>query len=254
MKKSLILFATAVLSFAACNKSVLNTQDEAGVGYLNFEMSSDDVVISTKAAVTGDALNAYKVYLSGVEGWPKTYGSILNQTFTLTAGDYNVYAENITPLAAETDMGALRVASESQSVTVSKNSVATANIHCVAQSSKIILKYADGFETVVTDPVFTVAESGGAKREDGTASLTLQEDIPAFYNGSVELVWTLTGTHSGVPKTYGGSNITLEKGKCLTLTVSQSTQSGELKIAVTADDELIDVSDSINIDPYKPQN
>ena len=75
--------------------------------------------------------------------------------------------------------------------------------------------------------------------------------VPAFYNGSVKLQYTLTGTHKlNGNKTLGGT-IDLTEGHSLKVVVNQSSASGGLGITITANDELIaDVDQNVTIDPY----
>lgn len=239
-----MIFASA-LAVVACNKAVIELPN----GYLDFNVSADDIVVETRA-VSDEVLADYNVVLVGQ--WTKKYSEIKGKTFTLPAATYSLYAENVDNLTAETGNGALRVASESVSHTVSANETATATLNCVAQSSKLTLKYSDRFKEVFSGYTFTVKKKDGTTRQDGTENFALSENSSVYYNGSVALVYTLTGTHeTNGEKTYGGE-ITLTKGHSLTINVDQNSQSGGLGIIITADDSLITDTDlGITVDPYK---
>lgn len=250
MKNTFILLAAVALSFTACNKSVLTPQDENGVGYIDFALSSDDVIVSTKT-VSDDALAEYNVTFGDL--WTKAYSQVKGQTFEVTAGTYNnVYAENINVTEAETGNGALRVASVPQQVTVEKTKTATVVLSCVPQSSKLTVAFTDGFKSVFTGYTFSVKRSNDTARADGAVSLSMTENVPVFYNGDASLTYTITGTHAGVSKTFGGT-LTLTKGHSLKVIVDQSTDKGGLSITITANDELIaDTDQTVTIDPYEP--
>ena len=253
MKKTLF-FAAALLSLAACNKAVIDSQ-MAGEGSLSFSLNADDVLVSTKATVGADVLANYKVILTptqdGQTGWTKTYADVIGQTFVMSAGTYKVYAENITALQAETGNGALRVAAPEQNVTVTANQTGTATLNCVTKSSKIVVEYTKEFTDVFTNYSFVVSEVDGSSRADGAKNLSLTNGTPAFYNGSVTLQYTLTGTHElNGNKTLGGT-IDLTEGHSLKVVVNQSSASGGLGITITANDELIaDEDHNVTIDPY----
>lgn len=253
MKKTLIL-AAALVSLAACNKAVIDTP-VAGEGFLSFSLNADDVLVSTKAVVADDKLEDYNVILAptqdGQTGWTKTYAEVKGETFILSAGTYKVSAENITPLVAETGNGALRVAASEQNVTVAANQTGTATLNCVAKSAKIVVEYTQAFTDVFDNYSFVVSKLDGTLRADGAKDLTLAHGVPAFYNGSVELQYTLTGTHKqNGNKTLGGT-IDLTEGHSLKVVVNQSSASGGLGITITANDELIaDEDQNVTIDPY----
>ncbi len=253
MKKTLF-FAAALLSLAACNKAVIDSQ-MAGEGSLSFSLNADDVLVSTKATVGAEELAQYNVILTPTQdhqtGWTKTYAEVIGQTFVMSAGTYKVYAENITALEAETGNGALRVAAPEQNVTVTANQTGTATLNCVAKSSKIVVEYTQAFTDVFDNYSFVVSKLNGSLRADGAKDLTLAHGVPAFYNGSVELQYTLTGTHElNGNKTLGGT-INLKEGHSLKVVVNQSSASGGLGITITANDELIaDVDQNVTIDPY----
>lgn len=253
MKKTLF-FAAALLSLAACNKAVIDSQ-MAGEGSLSFSLNADDVLVSTKATVGAEELANYNVILiptqDGQTGWTKTYADVIGQTFVMSAGTYKVYAENITAQAAETGNGALRVAAPEQNVTVTANQTGTATLNCVAKSSKIVVEYTTDFTDVFETYSFSVSKLDGSKRADGAESLSLTHGVPAYYNGSVTLKYTLTGTHKhNGSKTLGGT-IDLTEGHSLKVVVNQSSASGGLGITITANDELIaDEDQNVTIDPY----
>ena len=245
--KKILFVAASLVAMVACNKAVISPA-ETGTGYLNFSLSSDDVVVETKA-VSAEDLGNYNVTLGGQ--WTKKYSEILNQTFTLAPAQYTLSAENITETEAETGNGALRIASPVLNVTVVANETTTETLSCVPQSSKLTLQYTDAFKDVFTSYSFELVKKDGTSRKDGKAKLTMAENTPVFYNGDVVLTYTLKGVHelNGL-KTLTG-DITLTKGHSLTVKADQSSQSGGLKIQITADDTLIEDTDqTITIDPY----
>lgn len=251
MKKTIFL-AAALLSLAACNKAVLNAPVECG--FIKFNVSSDDVVVVDTRAVTSEELDAYNVFCNGFV--LDTYGNLKGKTSTRTVGDYVFYAENITELDAETGFGALRVASEPTTVTVNANETATATLACVAQSSKLNVTFDSSFTGVFTDYAFVIKETDNSTRADGKAAITVDDTnagTDIFYNGSVNLTYTITGTHGVLgAQTFGGT-LSLTKGHSLAVKVKQSTESGGLKIEVSADDSLItDTDKNVTVDPYNP--
>jgi len=250
MKKTFFILAAA-MSLAACNKAVLDAPAEE-YGFIDFSVSSDDVIVETKA-VSVELLNAYNIYFnSELLG---TYGSVKDRVYTKSTGTYPVYAENITVKQAETGFGDLRVASPVTNVTVEANKTATAKFECIAQSSKLTVAFDDTFTGVFSDYSFKVEESNGTSREDGQSSLTITatENKPIFYNGGVELKYTIEGTHTTIGDLTFGGVVKIEQGHSLAITVKQSTQSGGLKIEITADDTLInDTSKNVTVDPYNP--
>ena len=151
MKKTIFILAAAAMSLAACNKAVLNAPVE--YGFIDFNVSSDDIVVETKA-VSVEALNAYSIYCNN--SLLGTYGSIKDQVFTKSVGTYSVYAENMTATDAETGFGDLRVASPISSITVEANKTATATLACVAQSSKLTVTFDKSFTDVFTDYSFAI--------------------------------------------------------------------------------------------------
>lgn len=251
MKKRIYLFAAAAMSFAACNKAVIDSPVE--YGYLDFNVSSDDVVVETRAVVTQEDMNAYNIYCDNT--LLGSYSAIKDQVFTKATGTYSVYAENITALEAETGFGALRVASPVSSVTVEANKTATAKLACVAQSSKLTVSFDPSFTSVFSDYSFEVKKTDNTARADDEVSLTITENNnkPVYYNGGVNLTYSIKGTHTTQGALTFGGNVTIEKGHSLAITVKQSTQSGGLKIEITADDSLIsDTDKNVTVDPYNP--
>lgn len=251
MKKT-IIFAASLLALVACNKEVIGTQNVSEVGYLSFDATVEAGVKVETKAVSESELNAYKVTLS--PGWTKTYGEIQGEVFTLATGSYTVDAENITPIQAETGKGNLRIAAPQQTIEVTANATATANLDCVPQSAAIILDYTDGFKGVFSDYSFVLTKQDGTKRQDGAVSLSLSEGDTAYYNaesGSVVLVYTITGTHNSTgAKTYSGQ-ITLKRAYSTTVNVDQNSVSGGLKIVLTATNELTGETQTISVDPYQ---
>lgn len=252
MKKTIFILAAAAMSLAACNKAVLNAPVE--YGFIDFNVSSDDVVVETKA-VSAEDLNAYSIYCNN--SLLGTYGSIKEQVFTKSVGTYSVYAENMTATDAETGFGALRVASPISSITVEANETATATLACVAQSSKLTVTFDKSFTDVFTDYSFEVRKTDSTPRADNNLSLTITETSAKsiFYNGDVALTYTIKGTHPAQGECTFGGTVTIAKGHSLAVTVKQSTESGGLKIEVSANDSLINDEDkNVTVDPYNPSN
>lgn len=245
--KKILFVAASLVAMVACNKVAISPA-ELQNGYLAFDIASDDVVVETKA-VSAEDLGNYNVTLGGQ--WTKKYSEIMNQTFTLAPAQYTLSAENMTETEAETGNGALRIASPVLNVTVVANETTTETLACVPQSSKLTLQYTDAFKEVFSSYSFELVKKDGTARKDGVTTLSVAENMPVFYNGDVVLTYTLKGVHelNGL-KTLTG-DITLSKGHSLTVKADQSSQSGGLKIQITADDTLIEDTDqTITIDPY----
>lgn len=245
--KKIVFLSLSLMALLACNKEVI-TGPVQEVGYLSFALEADDIVVTTKATVT--ELDAYNVYIGNTS---YNYGSeIKGKVLERTPGTYTIYAENMTPSAAEEGKGSLRLASESKTVTVTAGGTTVETLHCTAVNAKISVTFSDSFKNAFSTWDLTLGYES-----DDTRDLTIDETASAsdavfFYNingKNLTLELSAIARQDSSTKTHT-EKITLAAGYHYTVNYTAGAN-GYLGITVTADDALVDAEDTdVTVNPY----
>ena len=260
MKKT-ILVAAALVAMVSCNKTLIETPvSESDYGYINLGISADTEMIETKASVTDDALNNYRVVLKKdnnpetvVESWSNfdgnvngylTYSTVTNPInadilWKVPAGKYKIYVENKEENNCYTGVGEAYINGVG-SVDVVAGISTECSVSCAPKNSKVTAVYGDKFAQS-----FKVASLNFSIKESDTRIVPLvvgngnhDAAAAAFFKASTTLTWTLIAelANDDTDKTYT-SSFTTEAGKWTKITFnSGNTTDGKISITITADD------------------
>lgn len=249
MKKTLF-FAAALLSLAACNKAVIDSQ-MAEYGFLSFDVSADNTVkVETKAGADDEFTYDVSSFLVAFGG--KEYPiSELSSPVQIATGTYDIEAYNYTLADAEKGNGHLRIA-DSKQVTVTANAAATAVLRCTPKSSEVKLAYSENYKRLYPTSVFTLT---GKRNNVDNVVLPLVENTPVYYNntenGTVSVTYQIKakGDASDKNTTFGGT-LSLKNAHSLTITVDVQTANGQIAIDLKATNMLTNEFSTITVDPY----
>lgn len=227
MKKT-ILAAAALVTMAACNKTLIeNPVADSDYGYINLGITADtEMGIATKAS--GNVPGAsYRVKLEykesgswtnkwnnlaqgdGVleDGWVSYSYLTSNNSGLLTVpvGTYKFTVENI----AENNVydesnpnGQMYVKGESGEITVVAGKSVSGSVQCTVKNSKVIVKKGADFDTYFKDAEIQVIAKKSSDQEAATFDMSWTEDAVAqevttkynevFLPAGTEVVWKLT--------------------------------------------------------------
>lgn len=257
--KKVIFIAASLLAIAACNKPVFNVQNE--VGYLNFNLAADDIIVTTKAVVKD--LDGYIVHVENNTYGNKTYdyGTIKAKVLAIQPGTYAVYAENMTPADAHEGNGALRLASASQPVTVVADQTAGVELHCTAVNAKITVTFDESFKAAFSswNVVLGYDIDSETETETGNRKFTITqptEKAEYFYNihpdgAGLKLDLTAYLKVDNTQSRTNTTNLPIEAGYHYTVEYSAGA-SGYVNITVSAEDSLENGGTTdVPVNPYK---
>lgn len=245
--KKVIFIAASLLAIAACNKPVFNVQNE--VGYLNFNLAADDIIVTTKAPV--EELGGYTVYVGDTH---YEYANIKDQALEINPGKYAVYAENMNPDKAHEGNGSLRLASTSQNIDVVAGGTSEVTLNCTAVNAKITVTFHDSFKAAFSEWDVTLGYENDNTRNKTVTHETSAENAVFFYNiheSIKNLAFALSATpkHGGNAKTKT-TTLEIQAGHHYTVNYSAGT-SGYVDITVSADDQLLNGGTSdVTVNPY----
>lgn len=249
--KKVIFIAASLLAIAACNKPVFNVQNE--VGYLNFNLAADDIIVTTKA-VSEEQLGNYTVHV-GDNSYK--YGTINANVLAINPGTYAVYAENMNPDKAHEGNGSLRLASAPQEVTVAAGQTSKVTLHCTAVNAKITVTFDDSFKAAFSEWSVTLGYENDNTRNKTVTHGTSAQDAVFFYNihktiKNLAFALSATPKHGGDAKTKT-KTLEIQAGHHYTVNYSAGT-SGYVDITVSADDQLLNGGTSdVTVNPYEPE-
>lgn len=254
--KKVIFIAASLLAIAACNKAVFNVQNE--VGYLNFNLAADDIIVTTKNPVSD--VDGYTVYVGET---PYNYGTdIKAKVLAINPGTYAVYAENITPDVAHTSndgKGSLRLASASQEVQVAAGQTAGVELHCTAVNAKITVTFDDSFKAAFSSWNVVLGYNIDSETENRKFTITKETtQTEYFYNirpdeKGLKLYLTAQPTVASQNQKENTTNLPIQAGYHYTVKYSAGT-SGYVNITVTAEDSLKDGgTTTVPVNPYAPE-
>lgn len=263
MKKT-ILIAAALVAMVSCNKTLIETPVlESDYGYINLGISADTEMIETKAPVTGEDLNDYRVVLKKVDNGVETVvnswnsfpdnenGYLTYSTVTdpdnadilwkVPAGKYKIYVENKAEANCYTGAGEAYINGVG-SVDVVAGISTECSVSCTPKNSKVTAVYgaefAQSFDVESLSLILTESASRNVNLavgngDHGTAAA-------AFFKANTSLTWTLTAElandNTNTEKNYT-STFTTEAGKWTKITFnSGNTTDGKISITITADD------------------
>ena len=251
--KKVIFIAVALCALAACNKEVISAPSSE-VGYLSFGLSADDVIVETKAAVTD--FTGYKVHVgeSSYDYQSVSSGMVL----PLAPGTYNIYAENISPSAAEEGNGALRLASASQNVTIVSGETISRTLHCEATNAKIEVEFDESFKKAFSSYTLEIDYKDLVQpfRKKRITSTTAVDDTKFFYNiysDKPEIGLSLSAQNAASTTIENFKYFTLEAKKRYVVKYSAGAN-GYLNVQVTANNDLTSVNKDYTVNPYAPVN
>ena len=253
--KKVIFIAASLLAIAACNKAVFNVQNE--VGYLNFNLAADDIIVTTKVNVSDVELGNYTVYVGKTS---YNYNEIKAKVLAIDSGTYDVYAENITPDVAHTSndgKGSLRLASDPQSIEVAAGQTSNVTLYCRAVNAKITVTFDDSFKTAFSSWGVTLGYENDNTRNKTVTNETSAQDAVFFYNihktiKNLAFALSATPKHGGDAKT-NTTTLPIQAGYHYTVKYSAGT-SGYVNITVTAEDSLNDGgTTTVPVNPYAPE-
>lgn len=246
--KKVIFIAASLLAIAACNKPVFNVQNE--VGYLNFNLAADDIIVTTKADV--ENLDDYTVHV-GKNSY--TYGTtIKNKVLEITPDTYAVYAENMNPDQAHLGNGSLRLASAPQEVTVAAGQTAEVTLECTAVNAKITVTFGESFKAAFSSWNVTLGYENNETRNKIVTHETSAENAVFFYNihktiKNLAFALSATPKHGGTEKTKT-TTLEIQAGHHYTVNYSAGT-SGYVDITVSANDQLLNGGTAdVTVNPY----
>lgn len=250
--KKVIFIAASLLAIAACNKAVFNVQNE--VGYLNFNLAADDIIVTTKVNVSDVELGNYTVYVGKTS---YNYNEIKAKVLAIDSGTYDVYAENMTPAMAHEGNGSLRLASDPQNIEVAAGQTSSVTLHCTAVNAKITVTFDDSFRTAFSSWGVTLGYENDNTRNKTVTNETSAQDAVFFYNIH-KTIKNLAFVLSATPK-HGGdamkntTTLPIQAGYHYTVNYSAGT-SGYVNITVTAEDSLTDADPTnVTVNPYAPE-
>ncbi len=248
--KKVIFIAASLLAIAACNKPVINVQNE--VGYLSFNLAADDIIVTTKAEV--DNVDSYIVYV-GEDSY--TYGTdVKDKVLEINPGSYAVYAENMTHEKAHEGNGSLRLATTPQNITVAAGQTSEVKLHCTAANAKITVTFDDSFKAAFSSWDVVLGYNGNDSRNFAIDEET--ENTVYFYNIHTEgtglkLNLTALPKVNAENKKTNTTTLEIQAGHHYTVNYSAGT-SGYVDITVTADDSLIEEeTENITVNPYSSE-
>lgn len=245
--KKVIFIAASLLAIAACNKPVFNVQNE--VGYLNFNLAADDIIVTTKAV---ENLDDYTVHV-GNNAY--TYGTIKAEVLAIDKGTYAVYAENINPEKAHENNGSLRIATTPQNITVAAGQTSNVLLECKAVNAKITVTFDESFKAAFSSWEVTLGYENDNTRNMTVTDETSAENAVFFYNihetiKNLAFALSATPKHGGTPKT-NTKTLEIQAGYHYTVNYSAGP-SGYVNITVTATDSLTEADPTnVTVNPYE---
>lgn len=268
MKKTIIAFA-AIVAMAGCNKSLIETSEieDSQYGYINLGVTADTEMLVTKSGTetptyttvetpTGWNIKLLKKETENSEAyntpvWTENDGfkEYTSDGYKVVAGNYKIYAENLTATEAENGLGKVRYAGTSdEPFEVKAGANATAEVNCSVINSKVSVTFADGFTKVFVDPEVVVKD----ENTNSVRACTLTPGATAsFWNVEAEnrtLTWSLeatvgkteteTGTRKKFTPSSNNASITLSPKQHAKISLA-SNNNGTLNVTIRINENFV---------------
>lgn len=255
MKKTIIA-AAALVAMTACNKTLIETpMTDSNYGYINLGITADTEMVVTKAEPDFSNYNV-SLYSGADLKWTKEYKDIVNDDWTVPAGTYKIYVENLTAdeAAPASEKGSVRVAGTVENISVKAGFETPVNISCKPINSQVTVGYAEGFTDIFKTPVVAITDQ--SRSFDMTWGHVQNNAV--FYAAGSQLSWTLSvsmenASGQTINKTYNSeSPITTEADKWTQINFSSDSANGTISITITVDGEIDTITTiPVIIDPFE---
>lgn len=276
------MIAAAVLAaLTACNKTLIEgPMTDSEYGYIDLGITADTEMIQTKAEITGDALNAYRIALYDLSTSPKTavwgaqngatdgfitYATAMSEQskdlWKVVGGkSYEVYVENMDDdgLYPDASVGFPHIYGN-KSVTVSPGISTTCEVDCKPQNSKVTFACANDITTSFDIVSLVLDESG---RNITLTSLTGNHDNAqsVYFPASKSVTWKFKVKPKGeTTEKYYTSSVTTAAQTWTKVTFTTGETKGQIKVQISVTDSFNQtVTSDFKLDPFSstvtPQN
>ncbi len=276
------MIAAAVLAaLTACNKTLIEgPMTDSEYGYIDLGITADTEMIQTKAEITGDALNAYRIALYDLSASPKTavwgaqngatdgfitYATAMSEQskdlWKVVGGkSYEVYVENMDDdgLYPDASVGFPHIYGN-KSVTVSPGISTTCEVDCKPQNSKVTFACANDITTSFEIVNLVLDESG---RNITLTSLTGNHDNAqsVYFPASKSVTWKFKVKPKGeTTEKYYTSSVTTAAQTWTKVTFTTGETKGQIKVQISVTDSFNQtVTSDFKLDPFSstvtPQN
>lgn len=260
MKKTLIA-AVALVAMAGCNKTLIETP-ESEFGYIDFGISADtEMSVTTRAAVSQEALNSYYVTLmkvgesgsqdTNVWGSSKQFSSILDTDKKVQTGSYYIVVENKAADACHpaNAVGEKHIYGKGTAVALTAGGTATLSAAASVINSKVTVEYTEQFSSTFKSASVVVSLAGdtGGRSYSFTSSNKGHEDAKAAYFPAdtkpsdseqyyASLSMKITATVGGGSKEYTIST-SVNRATWAKVTLDSGVD-GTITISISADDAM----------------
>lgn len=255
MKKTIIA-AAALVAMTACNKTLIETpMTDSNYGYINLGITADTEMVVTKAEPDFSNYNV-SLYSGADIQWTKEYNEILPADWTVPAGTYKIYVENLTDgeAAPASKKGSVRVAKMVENITVKAGFETPVNILCEPINSQVTVNYDANFTKIFTNPAVTITDNN----RQFTMAWGHNLDNAVFYPAGSQLSWSLSvdmtdASNNTINKTYQSTAvITTEANRWTQINFSSNSTNGTISITITVDGVIDSVTEiPVKIDPLE---
>lgn len=276
------MIAAAVLAaLTACNKTLIEgPMTDSEYGYIDLGITADTEMIQTKASITGDALNDYRIALYDSSTNPKTavwgadndaqdgfitYATAMSQEkkdlWKVVGGkNYEVYVENKDDddLYPKSGVGFPHIYG-SKTVSVSPGISTTCTVECKPQNSKVTFACTNDITTSFDIVSLVLDESG---RNIILNSLTDNHDNAqsVYFPATKSVTWKFNVTPKGEDNSkYYTSSVTTAAQTWTKVTFTTGETKGQIKVQISVTDAFNQtVTSNFKLDPFSttvtPQN
>lgn len=243
MKNRFLTIAALALAAVSCNTK---TAEPLQYGELSVRLSAEPTVevVSKADAPDTDGFMVY-IYESDEGNYNPAEDLVYNQVFSafepqrLKLGEYTVTAENITPAAAESGTGSMRLFGSTQ-VTLSTSSLsAQATIDCFVANALVSVRFDDSV-TGLFEGLQVTLTGGTTRTQDIVIPETHSGTDPQYWFNPSDLTYKISGTFTG-----GGMNKPVEIEKTIALEAQNNIV---LNVKVNLSGELIVGTITVNTD------
>ncbi|MCM1177828.1 MAG: DUF4493 domain-containing protein [Clostridium sp.] len=165
--KCFVAWLSLCLAASCTGKFALDTQTEAGYGYVGFDLRTDDdmVVVPIGKSVPDDQLAAYTIEIVDKETSTMVrtmkYGDVMSSPVAIAPGSYRVYAENCTVQDAEQGNGCMRIAGEyANDLDIAVDEVRSVVIGCSVANAKLSVSFSEPFLEEVESYTMLLEDDG----------------------------------------------------------------------------------------------
>ncbi len=233
-------------------------------GQVSIKAQNGETIFTETKAELAQIPDTYLVYLNKVgESTPVKSGTYadMKNAFTVEAGNYTAYAQNITESDALVGRGAQRFyGSTSNPISVLSGQTTTISFTCSMVNSRVTFEFDNSFKSVfntedITNPTKIVSStaSNPSRIIEYTKAASHSSEL-AYFNidasGNTVLNYTIqTARKDGVAKTYNGT-INLLAKSWHKVTIKASSTSGQADLDIVIDTQVAELPQDVMVDPY----